>query len=190
MLLRVVFTVCQLFLNFSIAPFLQIFIDFFVNLRCSVDRGTTILSPSNAIHTFEWELVIGRFFDDSDGIKIICEVSICNNVPFANLDQECRRCGQTSNKRKRRDVEDGKNKITRETTTRIFYIIEKRTPFFLPFNFVIFQNIWMPIEASVKFSHNEKIPPDIHPGNKKSKIWTILKSPTCPKVFFGQTERH
>uniref|UniRef100_A0A7M5WTV1 Uncharacterized protein n=2 Tax=Clytia hemisphaerica TaxID=252671 RepID=A0A7M5WTV1_9CNID len=100
----------------------------FIKNRCSVDFGTRILSPSNAIHIFEWELVVGRFFDDSDGIKIICEVSICNNAPYGDLNEECKRCGQTSNKRKRRNIDDEKEKITKETATRTFYIIDKDSP--------------------------------------------------------------
>uniref|UniRef100_A0A7M6DJB4 ZP domain-containing protein n=1 Tax=Clytia hemisphaerica TaxID=252671 RepID=A0A7M6DJB4_9CNID len=100
----------------------------FIKNRCSVDFGTRILSPSNAIHIFEWELVVGRFFDDSDGIKIICEVSICNNAPYGDLNEECKRCGQTTKKRKRRNIDDEKEKITKETATRTFYIIDKETP--------------------------------------------------------------
>uniref|UniRef100_A0A7M5XBD1 ZP domain-containing protein n=1 Tax=Clytia hemisphaerica TaxID=252671 RepID=A0A7M5XBD1_9CNID len=45
-----------------------------------------------------------RYFGNSNAVIIVCEVLICKNEDFADLSEECKRCGQTN--RKRRAVSD------------------------------------------------------------------------------------
>ena len=44
-----------------------------------------------------------RYFGNSDGIVITCRVLVCRNNPFDQLTDECKRCGQTTVRRKRRN---------------------------------------------------------------------------------------
>ncbi|XP_066930347.1 cuticlin-6-like isoform X3 [Clytia hemisphaerica] len=73
--------------------------------RCEDDETTAITSSKTAIHRFSWEMLAFRYFGNSNAVIIVCEVLICKNDDFADLSGECKRCGQTSN-RKRRAVSD------------------------------------------------------------------------------------
>uniref|UniRef100_A0A7M5TQX6 ZP domain-containing protein n=1 Tax=Clytia hemisphaerica TaxID=252671 RepID=A0A7M5TQX6_9CNID len=73
--------------------------------RCEDDETTAITSSKTAIHRFSWEMLAFRYFGNSNAVIIVCEVLICKNEDFADLSGECKRCGQTS-KRKRKAVSD------------------------------------------------------------------------------------
>ncbi|XP_066930138.1 uncharacterized protein [Clytia hemisphaerica] len=73
--------------------------------RCEDDETTAITSSKTAIHRFSWEMLAFRYFGNSNAVIIVCEVLICKNEDFADLSGECKRCGQTS-KRKKRAVSD------------------------------------------------------------------------------------
>ena len=92
------------------------------------DDTTRITSPNNAIHRFSWELLAFRYFGSSDAVVIVCEVLICKNDPFGILSEECKRCGQTSNRRRRDEVDSKENAILGRSIveTPPIYIIERQ----------------------------------------------------------------
>uniref|UniRef100_A0A7M5WXB5 Uncharacterized protein n=1 Tax=Clytia hemisphaerica TaxID=252671 RepID=A0A7M5WXB5_9CNID len=95
--------------------------------RCAgADEATAVItSPSNELHSFSWELLAFRYFGESNAVVIVCEVLVCKNEPFLELSDECRRCGQTSNRRKRRNI-DGDVIEKKEVISKPFFIINKR----------------------------------------------------------------
>ena len=58
-----------------------------------------------------------------------CEVLVCKNDPFSQLSNECKRCGQTSNKKRRAIEGDGKadQDVLEKTfvSTRRFFIVDR-----------------------------------------------------------------
>ncbi|XP_066926759.1 serine-rich adhesin for platelets-like [Clytia hemisphaerica] len=89
------------------------------------EETTFITSPSNELHYFSWELLAFRYFGESNSVVIVCEVLICKNEPFWNLSEQCKRCDQTSN-RKRRDV-DVDDEVLQKTTvsSQPLFLIER-----------------------------------------------------------------
>ena len=102
--------------------------------RCAgADEETAVItSSSNELNYFSWELLAFRYFGESNAVVIVCEVLICKNEPIWKLTEECKRCGQTANKRKRRkadDDDDDEDEDVIEKTTvssKPFFIIKKQ----------------------------------------------------------------
>ena len=86
----------------------------------------SITSPSNELHYFSWELLAFRYFGESNAVVIVCEVLVCKNEPFWKLTEECKRCGQTSN-RKRRDVDSDDETVLQKMTvsSQLLFIIDR-----------------------------------------------------------------
>eukprot|EP00111_Clytia_hemisphaerica_P020104 TCONS_00059241-protein len=88
--------------------------------RCVGDDETLAITSSNQqTHMFSWEMEAFRYFGNSDGIVITCRVLVCRNNPFDQLTDECKRCGQTTVRRKRRNDEDEEEKdVLSETSLK------------------------------------------------------------------------
>ena len=102
----------------------------FLSKRCAGQDDATvrITSPNNAIHEFSLELLAFRYFGSSDAVVIVCEVLICKNDPFASLSEECKRCGQTSNRRRRNEADSKENAIIGRSIVQTppIYIMERQ----------------------------------------------------------------
>ena len=93
--------------------------------RCLGEDDTTqITSPSNAIHGFTWQMLAFRYFGNSDGVIITCEVLVCKNEPCGSLSDKCKRCGQAYNRRGRKVDTDDTVLIKTIMTSQPIYIIE------------------------------------------------------------------
>ena len=100
--------------------------------RCAGSEEDTavITSPSNEIHSFSWELLAFKYFGGNSVVVFTCEVLVCKNDPFSQLSNECKRCGQTSNRRRRAVEGDGKAEpdVLEKTfvSTQRFLIVDRR----------------------------------------------------------------
>lgn len=93
------------------------------------DSSVKILTPSNSTHSFSWEMLAFRYFGNSDGVVIKCQILICEDD--GSLFGECDRCNHDGGGgvifRKRREIKDKVQPKLSVITSRPIFIVDAST---------------------------------------------------------------